>query len=961
MTWTSGTHHFAVAQGIMSPGGPSQPISISGTADAEFVSGTRVRLTDGFHAGDFSGSGQFRARIDETLGSAVDLVVVTPDPASHVTDNVVHVEKWEKLEIGLQLPEEYQDAIDRFFAHYYSNGTHEFATPDSVDAAHDLNPYADDSLQLVLTLTSPSNAQNMKWGFFMKEADWDGPGIAAHLMEDSANLLHPYNIRFRCAPEEEGLWQFALSIKAPHTATLMNNALDSLLSSGYSFVCDPPLPDNKGYLEVNAANRRILQFVDGTPFFALGTNLADGRSATPPGGLPYTYHQRDFTLMQQAMRQLHSVGGNFVRMFLLPRIFAPEYVNLGVYDAYKATDPCDTLTGMPTIWSSCQYHCWAFDRMLDTARYNNIYVKLCIDPYPPIVAYENTIWGHHAIFEQFIEPYPQSPPQNKYDLKRFFYTDGDTTTTNDPDGVFYYWKRKYKYIMARWGYSVNLAIVEPFNEVDQMLSYDSVLVDDICDENDGQWNEDMELPVTYDHWLTDIIGYVKDSVDLSDPVASPLGESRQLFLVGTGFHNTTNPDFYLPCKNPKVDLIDVHHGMYWGEGELSNAFNASQNYRNAYASIVNGDTIRKPFHQGESNYYALKDHDNNPNTDWYETSGIFSNYDVSFHNEIWASTFFGNLGAANTWHWARVFWWPDALTAAPTDNNPVTGNFFQQVFSNVLGATNALHVGFDSVPIENRTLFHHFKPLTGMLSNPDWQSHNFFGGNYTTHKVYDDTNKIECYYLMNADSNLAIGWVHNLNAFWENQFYLKRSIQNFLGCNDPGAQALVLSGFATNVNLHVTYFPTRMDTTVYPDSQVDSSGTGTVTLDLITEPLNGIMPGSVNDYLDTLHSDYAFIIALQPIEKSMIASDENQANSGSSEWDFFMYPNPAHDVLNVLLPTDGIHRDVALYDLTGKRIYSGRNLTSRALDIPTGSWAKGAYCVRVSDPAKSKMKILIIH
>lgn len=40
-------------------------------------------------------------------------------------------------------------------------------------------------------------------------------------------------------------------------------------------------------------------------------------------------------------------------------------------------------------------------------------------------------------------------------------------------GAFYYWKRKYKYIMSRWGYSVNIAAIEPFNEIDHMLSYET--------------------------------------------------------------------------------------------------------------------------------------------------------------------------------------------------------------------------------------------------------------------------------------------------------------------------------------------------------------------------------------------------------------------------------------------------------------------------------------------------------
>src|SRR5690606_13553181 len=218
----------------------------------------------------------------------------------------------------------------------------------------------------------------------------------------------------------------------------------------------------------------------------------------------------------------------FMRMYLMRNIFAPEWVNLGIYDAFKSPDPCSMPSATPTVWGNCQYQCWAFDQFLDKARASNIYVQLCIDPYPPITVYENFIWGNHAYMINFVEPYPQAPPMNKYDLKRFFFKDGDPAQT--ASGVFYYWKRKYKYIMSRWGYSVNIAAIEPFNEIDQMLSYQTVTMDAICDENDGTWNTDPALPATINQWITDIAEYVRGPVDLDNPVTSPLGEDKKLFL-----------------------------------------------------------------------------------------------------------------------------------------------------------------------------------------------------------------------------------------------------------------------------------------------------------------------------------------------------------------------------------------------------------------------------------------------
>ncbi|HRO41098.1 MAG TPA: hypothetical protein PLY76_14195, partial [Flavobacteriales bacterium] len=478
-TWTSGTHHVAVTQPVLAPGSDARPLSISGTADAELKSGNAVHLAPGFHAGHFSNNGYFHAYIDPTLGAPGDVVVIAPDPATHISGNVLHVNKWEKLEVGLQLPQMYKAAIDSFFMHYYADPLDPYvATPANVDPVHDLNPYADDSLQVVMTLTKPDGTQAMKWGFFMREEKWSSTAPTALLAEDPDDPFHPYPVRFRLAPDMEGPWQCTISIKAPHTTTLGNAPLNDLHYTGYSFVCEPPLPDNHGPMQVNQVNRRTLQFEDGTAFLGMGTNMADLHhwqwGGLPPGIWWSTFYKRDFDVMQQSMDQLASVGGNYMRMFLLRHIFAPEWVNLGVYDAFKVAptcqqqnfpDSCDVqLTDGFT--GNCQSQCWAFDQMVDKARENNIYLQLCIDPYTTGFGYETFLWGPHPYVRNFVEPSSATRP---YNVREFFFAGGNTANTDH--GVFYYWKRKYKYIMSRWGYAVHIPIIEPFNEVDGMLGY----------------------------------------------------------------------------------------------------------------------------------------------------------------------------------------------------------------------------------------------------------------------------------------------------------------------------------------------------------------------------------------------------------------------------------------------------------------------------------------------------------
>ena len=53
--------------------------------------------------------------------------------------------------------------------------------------------------------------------------------------------------------------------------------------------------------------------------------------------------------------------------------------------------------------------------------------------------------------------------------------------------------------------------------------------------------------------------------------------------------------------------------------------------------------------------------------------------------------------------------------------------------------------------------------------------------------------------------------------------------------------------------------------------------------------------------------------------------------------------------------------DVALFDLTGKRVYSRMRMTGQSFDISVSDLAKGTYCVRISDEYRSKMKVLVIN
>ncbi|HRD52376.1 MAG TPA: hypothetical protein PKY96_06980, partial [Flavobacteriales bacterium] len=659
----------------------------------------------------------------------------------------------------------------------------------------------------------------------------------------------------------------------------------------------------------------------------LGVNLSDWQSGPWDSMDTYRMKRRYFDEMLNALPTLNSVGGNFARTFLMRNAFAPEWGNLGVYDKYLAHDACGNIL---TYRNSCQNQAWAFDRIMEEASAQGIYLQVWIDPYPPIIDMQYNWYGHSYLLH-FVEP-TRDPVSQRFDMKQFFFT--PNAPLDEPENVFYWWKRKYKYIMNRWGWSAKLAIIEPFNEIDQLLTYSDVDLTppsgaSVCPNNKINWIKDDQLRGTVNDWFTQIAQFVRGEQNLQEPAHSPLAESKKLFLASytsgrdafdwsTGEPNVPPySDYLLPFTNTEVDLIDVHMGLYpnlqgpdndtapeKADRYLKASVDRTNEFWQTFPSPSASLNERKPFNHGEFNHYT---HFTVPNPIpnlppvWSnDVEKIFHNYDVSFHNELWASAFSGKFAAGTSWHRERVFWWNGTLAMPPTDGANTFQHSQTQQFSNSVGDVNGLLVNGQTKLVRNNRLLHHFRPLSDFLNRPSIADLGVLSGDFTPAFFYDDApvypNPIECYYLRN-DQSTAIGWVHNRNASVAKSFYVKSgtSNENFLGCTAPANDSITLTGFFPLHAHYITWFPTRIGAadlppdTEFPDVLMSTSS-GEITI-----VLSGHFNGTEDSYLDTLHSDYAFVITHQPFVKNLQQVDEPETPEDS--WDFLAYPNPTRGVL----------------------------------------------------------------
>ena len=968
---------------IISPYDDAQPVTVDGTADVEFHGGYSVTLNPGFTASATTGAFNFRAVIDEEIES----VVITPDPSTSIDANGnIHVNKWEKLEIGFTLPQKYQAAVNNFFNHYFPPGN---GNPSS---DYDLNPYADDSLLIRIDLTSPSNQIITKWGFFMREARWGAdvvqgyPG-SAFLEEDVNDVNYKYFYRLRFAPDVVSTqpWSLSINLSAPNTKDAATDPLLDFNFPGFTFICDAPLPDNHGYVKVNANNNRYLKFEDGTPFFPMGENLMDSRHGlaglSNPAIKEWRFYKFDFENYKRTIDELTGAGGNFFRFLHFINTCALEFSHIGVYDTDKWDYACFSPDPPNTEFEyNHQWQAWMFDQLLNYAHEKKTYIQLYVDPNEPGIGYESFGWGNYCYLSKFCDYWQDNINAGHYNntfQPDKFFCDLTNLDITDPSTALYWHARKYKYLLSRWGYSTNIAMLEPFSELDikiEYANYDLTNTVSICPSHRINWPANQDMKDAQEAWYNVMLDHIKKPVTLGG-----LGEGKRLFQSSYGVNalwvhsSGSNPvtsvenaaliDYHAVFDDPNFDILDNHPYEFFNFSSGTKwRFNAYSGDLEPYLNTV-ADNLRvsfnKPMRHGEIGHFGNIPSGPSAGTPTYE---FFNNYDVSFHNELWSTTMSGFLGAGSTWFTNVVHRWKDGNPNPPGGSANEIGEPFTFFVSPVNGGQPV------AIPSTNdddkiKPIYHNFKPLSDFISLLN--SYNFFDQNIIPHMYYDfdtpNNERIESYYLVSDDQQMASGWIHNINKYWANSYifmdqYSTTPIENYYGCereglNNPPATTFPLDGFQPNTNYWVEFYHTRWGSTPLPTSYgLISDGNGTITIDLTSAPLA----------CDSFNADYAFIATILPSPQRKANQQEEKTNDLIQSLNFSIYPNPSIREVRMAIPIDE-SSELTIQDVTGRIVSKITAAYQNNLLVDLSAYSKGLYLVKLKNSHGEKVKRLIIH
>ena len=485
---------------------------------------------------------------------------VGPHITAVAVETPAPVGQYEKFELSL--------ALDRAFA---SGGL-------------DGNPYDPADVSVEARFISPSGrSKPVRHGFYYADFAIDDQYLAANDARYWRRLATPRPWRVRFAPDEPGTWRYELrvSYRDGTTEALPPRSFDCVAST------------NPGFLKV-AGNGRNFIFDSGKSFFAIGSNVdywgtttiklppgvplpaggapntsvcgsPPGPVLTPPAGTPPGFSTLTYAAYDQVFRELEATGGNFARVW-----FKKANWDMETYD--RAADR-STLG----YYEAHQNRLFDFDRLLTSARQHGIYLHLSL-----LDGIELWSLGRESNWADF--PYKVGLGLGK--PVEFF---------SQPQARQLF-KNRLRYVIARWGYSPNIASYELVNEGDFTDAGQTFL------QTYGPSGPDFQ-PLR--EWTLEMAHYVKalDPRHLQTLAYGP--ENAEEFIRGF----------------PRLFDYSVSH-------DYSSSFHAQ--VQRSYRARLLTQLHRKP--------YQLQEFDYSPY--------IATSYEVKFHVTPWATAFNGSFGIA---------------------------------------------------------------------------------------------------------------------------------------------------------------------------------------------------------------------------------------------------------------------------------------------------------------------------
>jgi hypothetical protein len=283
--------------------------------------------------------------------------------------------------------------------------------------------------------------------------------------------------------------RFAPSMPGAHTCDITVKDVDgtATATNAGSFTCQEN--GNKGFIRVDSNNPAFMKYDDGSTRVNIGENIGWNNGAI--------YGWNNY------LTKIHNAGGNWVRLWSC--IYGSDFGvglewRVGIWGSTYFNG-----VGRPSLQTSLR-----MDKYVEIAEQNSIAIQFCLQ--------------HHGQFSTTTDPDWNDNPYNAA-VAGGWLTDPAQYFT-DPCAIKHT-KNKFRYIVARWGYSPAIFAWELFNEV----------------QFTNGWQSNQTNVINWHNTMADYIHSI-------DPFQHPVTTSSH----GSGFENIWNL--------PDINLIQVHYYGY---------------------------------------------------------------------------------------------------------------------------------------------------------------------------------------------------------------------------------------------------------------------------------------------------------------------------------------------------------------------------------------------------------------
>ena len=341
----------------------------------------------------------------------------------------------------------------------------------------------------------------------------------------------------------------------------------------------------------------------------------------------------------------------------------------------------------------------------------------------------------------------------------------------------------------------------------------------------------------------------------------------------------------------------------------------------------------------------------------------------------------GNFTTGVSWLWQITHWWPNGNPNSLSYDTIVYDSVLHsndtilksKSIDNVLGHYQSIDLSlpnYKDTNFMNKKIFYNYKPLSDFIKQNDID----FSNDFTAHRYYNETQNVECYYLINSSKTTAYGWIHNLNHYWYNNYYYYVSpspsysfiFENLNGCSEPSFYTIELSEFKYNPihdpphEFYISFYPTHFGTTSsLPNGSIVTSTYGNGNIDI-----GPVIQGYLG--CDSSNSDFAFMITdgsqnsrhngnsskihNNTKDTAFINNVGKQIASDSLKTNFNVEirPNPSNGVFNIYLNNrnnSNIQAEVIVYNTLGNIILQNKTVSFLSIDLSTQP--KGVYLLKV--------------